>query len=144
MTLMRIDRFWCINKHEQSLVEHCLANFFLPTALPTLKMAPECTPQNFALQKAVTKTLGQKNRFPCGWVIVLYFTTLFSVTRLYNADDRMISEWWWIGKDLVEISSGLILRYYPDIRWSDWGKSRKINQVTRSPGLGFEPRTSRI
>jgi hypothetical protein len=72
------------------------------------------------------------------------FNDAFSVTRLYSVDDRMISEWWWIGKDLVESGRGLILMYYPGIRWWDWGKLRKACQDSRSPEPRIEPGTYRI
>jgi hypothetical protein len=57
----------------------------------------------------------------------------------------MISEWWWIGKDLVGHGSCLILRYCPSIRLDGLRKSTNtINLPTRSPGPRFELGTSRI
>jgi hypothetical protein len=44
------------------------------------------------------------------------FYDAFSVTRLYSVDDRVINEWWWIGKEFVGSGRGLILRFYPSIR----------------------------
>jgi hypothetical protein len=77
------------------------------------------------------------------WVV--YFTTLFSVGGLYGVDNRIISEWWYIGKDLVGSSCGLILRYYPGIRLEGLRKNTKNrNQEGRSPGKRIEPGTSRI
>jgi hypothetical protein len=48
------------------------------------------------------------------WLVV-YFTTLFSATRLYSVDNRVTRKWWWIEKDLVGSGRGLTLRYYPGI-----------------------------
>jgi hypothetical protein len=66
--------------------------------------------------------------------LVVYLTTLFSVTRLHSVDDR-VSDWWWIGKDLVGTGRDLILRYYPGIHLEGLKKSKKnLNQDSRSPG----------
>jgi hypothetical protein len=48
------------------------------------------------------------------------FYDAFSVTRLYSVNDRVISKWWWTGKDLVESGHGLSWRYYPGIVRSKW------------------------
>jgi hypothetical protein len=62
-----------------------------------------------------------------GYAVCSLFNDAFSVTRLYSADDR-ISEWWWIGKDLVGSSRGLILRCYPRINLEEQ-RSYKKNSV---------------
>jgi hypothetical protein len=49
------------------------------------------------------------------WLVGSLFNDAFSVTRLYSIDDRIVSEWWWIGKDLAESGRGLILMYYHSI-----------------------------
>jgi hypothetical protein len=57
----------------------------------------------------------------------------------------MISEIWWIGKDLVRSGRGLILRYYSSIRLKGLKKTTKnFNQDSQSPGPRTEPGTSRI
>jgi hypothetical protein len=53
----------------------------------------------------------------------------FSVTRLYNVDNRVIREWWWIGKDLLGSGRGLILSYYSGIRLEWLRQPRKICHV---------------
>jgi hypothetical protein len=63
-------------------------------------------------------------------LVLFYFKTLFSVSRLYSVDGRMTSEWWWIGKDLVWSDHGLILRYNPGLAWRYWGKSRETSART--------------
>jgi hypothetical protein len=64
---------------------------------------------------------------------------------IYSVSDRVISEWWWIGKDLVESGHGLILRYCPGMRLEGLRKTTKnVNQDSRSPGPRFETRTSWI
>jgi hypothetical protein len=86
------------------------------------------------------------NRFPekkmphnyCNGWLVVYFTTLFSVIRLYSVDVRVISEWWWIGKYLVGSGRGIILRYYPGIRLDG------LRKTTPLPRQRFERGTSRI
>jgi hypothetical protein len=55
------------------------------------------------------------------------FNGSFSVTRLHSFDDRMISEWWWIGKDLVGSSCGLILTFYPGIHLEGLIKPRQTS-----------------
>jgi hypothetical protein len=52
----------------------------------------------------------------------------FSVTRHYNVDDRVISEWRRILKDLVGSDGGLILRYYFGIRLERLRKPTKKPQ----------------
>jgi hypothetical protein len=51
-----------------------------------------------------------------GLFMGLLFYDAFSVTRLYSVDNKVISEWQWIGKDLVGSGHCLFLRYYPGIR----------------------------
>jgi hypothetical protein len=81
---------------------------------------------------------------PVGWLVV-YLTALFSVTRLYSIDDRMISEWLWVGKALVGSGHGLILRYYPGIRLEGLRKTtRNLNQGSQSTGLRIKLGTSRM
>jgi hypothetical protein len=64
---------------------------------------------------------------------------------IYSVSDRVISEWWWIGKDLVESGHGLILRYCPGMRLEGLRKTKKnVKQDSWSPGPRFETRTSRI
>jgi hypothetical protein len=73
-----------------------------------------------------------------------YFTTLFLVTRLYSVDERLLSDWRRIGKDLKGSGSGLILRYYPGISMEGLRKTTKnLSQDSRSPGPRFDPGTSR-
>jgi hypothetical protein len=70
-------------------------------------------------------------------LLVLYGA--FSVTRLYSADGRVISERWWIGNDFVGSSRGLNLRYFPGIRLEGLRKSTKnLYQDSLSSGLRFE------
>jgi hypothetical protein len=57
------------------------------------------------------------------------FYDAFSVTRLFSADGRMISEWWWIVKDLAGSGCGLVLRHYPGIRVEGLRKSTKKNSL---------------
>jgi hypothetical protein len=69
------------------------------------------------------------------------FYDALSVTTLYSVDDRVISEWWWIGKDLVGSGCGLILKYYPGIREEELRKTTEaLNQDSQSPGPGIERR----
>jgi hypothetical protein len=69
-----------------------------------------------------------------------FFYGAFSVTRLCSVNDRVISEWWWIGKDLVGSDRSLILRYYPGIRLEGLRKTTKIlNQDSLSPGRDLNP-----
>jgi hypothetical protein len=51
-----------------------------------------------------------------GWLVSSLFYDVFWVTRLCCVDDRMTSEWWYNGKDLVGSGRGVILRYYPGTR----------------------------
>jgi hypothetical protein len=60
-------------------------------------------------------------------IVSSLFYDALSVTRLYSVDDRVKSEWWWIGKDLVGSFRGLVLRYYHGIHWREWGKSWKTS-----------------
>jgi hypothetical protein len=55
---------------------------------------------------------------------VVYLTTLLQ--WLDYIDDKVISEWWLIGKALVGSGRDLILRYYPGIRLEGLRKPRKI------------------
>jgi hypothetical protein len=80
-----------------------------------------------------------------GWLVGSLFYDALPITRLYSVDDRVTSEWWLIGKDLVGNSRGLILRYYPGISLERLRKATKyLNQDSRSPGPRFESVTSRI
>jgi hypothetical protein len=64
----------------------------------------------------------------------------FSVTGKYNIDDGVISEWWWIEKDLVGSRRGLILRYYPNIRLEGLRKTTKISlTIAGRQGQDFNP-----
>jgi hypothetical protein len=75
------------------------------------------------------------------WLRIL-FNDAFSGTRLYNVDDRIVSEWWWIGSDLVGSGHGLVLRHYPGIRLEGLGKTTKnLNQDSWSLGPRIEPGT---
>jgi hypothetical protein len=49
----------------------------------------------------------------------------FSVTTLYSVDDMVISEWWWMVKDLVGNGHGLIEGTMLEFVWRHWGKPRK-------------------
>jgi hypothetical protein len=83
----------------------------------------------------------QENR----WLVGNLFYDAFSVARLYGVDDKAISEWWWIGKDLVGSGRGLILRYYPCIRLEWLRKTRTTSiRIAGSRGREFEPGISRI
>jgi hypothetical protein len=65
----------------------------------------------------------------------------FSVTRLYS----VIIGCWWIGKDLVGNSHGLLLRYYPSIHLEGLRQTTKnINQDNLTPGPRFETGTFQI
>jgi hypothetical protein len=56
----------------------------------------------------------------------------------------MISEWQWIGKDLVGSGHGLIIRYYFGISLDGLRKTAKnISQNSQSPGPRIETGTSR-
>jgi hypothetical protein len=75
-------------------------------------------------------SLGHSLRTP-GWETLFYtlvvgslFYDAFYVTRLYSVDNRMIGEWWWIGKDLVGSGRDLIVRYYPGIRLEGLRKTK--------------------
>jgi hypothetical protein len=67
------------------------------------------------------------------------FYYAFSVTRLYSINNRVISEWWWIGKDLVGRGHGLIIRYYPGICLEGQRKTMKnLSQDSWLPGQRLE------
>jgi hypothetical protein len=52
----------------------------------------------------------------------------------------MISEWWWIGKDLAGSGRGLILKYYPRIRLEELRKTTEnLSQDSRSSGRKSNP-----
>jgi hypothetical protein len=72
------------------------------------------------------------------------FYNALSVTTLYSVDDGMISEWWWIGKDLAGSGRGQSWRS-PGIHLEVLRKTtRNVNQDSRSLGPRFEPGTSRL
>jgi hypothetical protein len=74
------------------------------------------------------------------WVSIAYYVSIL----VYSIDNRVISEWLWIGKDLVEFRRGLILRYYRDICLEVLRNTTKIlNEESRSPGPRFENGTFR-
>jgi hypothetical protein len=78
------------------------------------------------------------------YVLMLSVGTLFydafSVTRLYTVDDRVMSERWWVGKDLVGSGRGLILGYYPVIRLEGLRKTTKISiRIAGHRGREFNP-----
>jgi hypothetical protein len=76
------------------------------------------------------------------WVL---WYSLYDALSVTSVDDNVTSEWWWIGKDLVESGRGLILRYYPRIclKWLR-KTTRNLHRDSRSPGPTFEPGTSRM
>jgi hypothetical protein len=61
------------------------------------------------------------------WLVGSLFYDIFSVTSLYSVDGRVISEWWSIGRDLVESGHGLILRYYSGICLEGLRKTTNIS-----------------
>jgi hypothetical protein len=72
-------------------------------------------------------------------VVGSLFYKVFSVTRQYSVDDRVISEWKWIGNNLWESGRGLILWYYLGIRLEGLRKITKIlTQDNLSPELRYE------
>jgi hypothetical protein len=61
-----------------------------------LQCRQHCHKQN--LRDRLYKLLHVKLKVK-GWQVGTLFYDAFSVTRLYSVDERMISEWWWLGKD---------------------------------------------
>jgi hypothetical protein len=58
--------------------------------------------------------------------------------------DMVISEWWWIWKDLVGSGCGLIVKHFPGIHLEVLRKCyENLNQDSRSPGPRFETGTFR-
>jgi hypothetical protein len=81
----------------------------------------------------------------CWLVVYLTIHNAFSVTRLCSVHDRVISEWWWIGKDMVGSGCGLTLRHYPGIFLEVLRKTTKnLSQGSWLQGPRFEPGTSWI
>jgi hypothetical protein len=64
-------------------------------------------------------------------VVASLFDDAFSVTILYTAYDMVIIEWWWMGKDSVGGSRGLIQGTIPSSAWKDWVKHENLNQDSR-------------
>jgi hypothetical protein len=56
----------------------------------------------------------------------------------------MISEWWWMGKDLVGSGCGLIQGTMLAFVWRDSKTTKSLNQHSQSPEPKFEPGTSQI
>jgi hypothetical protein len=76
------------------------------------------------------------------WLLGSSFNDTFSVTRLYSIYDRMISEWWWIGKDLVGSGHGLIFQVLSRICLEGLRKITKtLNQDRQLPGWESNPGT---
>jgi hypothetical protein len=63
------------------------------------------------------------------------FLDAFSVTKLYNFDDSVISEWL-IEKDLEDSGHGLIVNYYPVIRLQ--GLRKATNNLSQDLCLRVE------
>jgi hypothetical protein len=59
--------------------------------------------------------------FNCSWLVGSLFYDAFSISRHYSIDVSVISEWWWIGKDLV----GGVQITISAFTWWDWEKQRK-------------------
>jgi hypothetical protein len=93
-----------------------------------------------------TKNLHQDNRSPgptFGWLVGHLIYNASSITWLYSVDDTVISEWWWMRKDLVERSRDLMAL----CRRSPGGTEKiheKLNDHIREPDPRFEPGTSRM
>jgi hypothetical protein len=72
------------------------------------QMVPSCS---------VCAIFANNSSLVCYWFIVIgwlggsLFYGAFSVTRLDNVDDMVISTWWYIEKDLLESGRGLNLIY---------------------------------
>jgi hypothetical protein len=78
-------------------------------------------------------------------VVGSLFYDALSEPRLYRIDDRMISEWWWIGKELVGSGRDLNFRYYLGIRLEGPRKTTKNSiRIAGRRGPSIEPGTFRI
>jgi hypothetical protein len=89
--------------------------------------------------RSLWKTLKSTRSVSCV-IVGSLFSDTFPVTRLYSVDDRVISEWWWIGKVLVESGHGLILRYYTSISLKGL---RKTSTSVKIAGADFNPEPPR-
>jgi hypothetical protein len=55
----------------------------------------------------------------------VYDNDAFLVTRIYSVDNMVVSEWWWIEKDLVGSFHGLIFDTIPEFAGNNWEKPLK-------------------
>jgi hypothetical protein len=64
------------------------------------------------------------------------FNGAYLIVRLYSVDDTMISQWWWIGKDLVASGRDLIFKALPPAFAWRTEENHEKPQASRSPGPG--------